>query len=120
MERAPAMGHGRPAGRRHLKLRAPHPPPGGVRGPSLRSEGEGALHGRREILLALGVLAILTGSSSGAAALVDDFETDFWLPYTDFLLGDKASAGYSSTYVRSGTRSYHVDVSGYSILDFGY
>src|SRR5438876_538883 len=62
---------------------------------------------------------ILTGSSSGAAALVDDFETDFWLPYTDFLLGDKASAGYSSTYVRSGTRSYHVDVSGYSILDFG-
>src|SRR5205807_9305074 len=80
---------------------------------------EGALHGRREILLALGVLAILTGSSSGAAALVDDFETDFWLPYTDFLLGDKASAGYSSTYVRSGARSYHVDVSGYSILDFG-
>jgi len=77
------------------------------------------LHGRREILLALGVLAILTGSSSGAAALADDFETDFWLPYTDFLLGDKASAGYSSTYVRSGTRSYHVSVSGYSILDFG-
>src|SRR5437879_1717356 len=81
--------------------------------------GGGSMHGRREILLALGVLAILTGSSSGAAALVDDFETDFWLPYTDFLLGDKASAGYSSTYVRSGTRSYHVDVSGYSILDFG-
>src|SRR5205807_5213661 len=80
--------------------RAPYPPRGGLRGPSLRSEGEGALHGRREILLALGVLAILTGSSSGAAALVDDFETDFWLPYTDFLLGDKASAGYSSTYVR--------------------
>src|SRR5467141_2882176 len=99
--------------------RAPYPPCGGVRGPSLRSKGEGALHGRREILLALGVLAILTGSSSGAAALVDDFETDFWLPYTDFLLGDKASAGYSSTYVRSGTRSFHVDVSGYSILDFG-
>src|SRR5216117_289685 len=90
-----------------------------VRGPSLRSEEEGALYGRREVLLALGVLAILTGSSSGAAALVDDFETDFWLPYTDFLLGDKASAGYSSTYVRSGMRSYHVDVSGYSILDFG-
>jgi len=99
--------------------RSPYPPRGGLRGPSLRSEGEGALHGRREILLALGVLAILTGSSSGAAALVDDFETDFWLPYTDFLLGDKASAGYSSTYVRSGMRSYHVDVSGYSILDFG-
>src|SRR2546429_9475621 len=99
--------------------RVPYPPRGGLRGPSLRSEGEGALHGRREILLALGVLAILTGSSSGAAALVDDFETDFWLPYTDFLLGDKASAGYSSTYVRSGTRSYHVDISGYSILDFG-
>src|SRR6266550_2902964 len=92
--------------------RAPYPPRGGLR-------GGGSMHGRREILLALGVLAILTGSSSGAAALVDDFETDFWLPYTDFLLGDKASAGYSSTYVRSGTRSYHVDVSGYSILDFG-
>src|SRR5438309_1955780 len=99
--------------------RTPHPPRGSVRGPSLRSEGEGALHGRREILLALGVLAILSGSSSGAAALVDDFETDFWLPYTDFLLGDKASAGYSSSYVRSGTRSYHVDISGYSLLDFG-
>src|SRR2546423_5694199 len=99
--------------------RAPYPPRGSVRGPSLRSEREGALHGRREILLALGVLAILSGSSSGAAALVDDFETDFWLPYTDFLLGDKASAGYSSTYVRSGTRSYHVDISGYSLLDFG-
>src|SRR5437660_964558 len=99
--------------------RAPYPPRGELRGPSLRSKGEGALRGRREILLALGVSAILTGSSSGAAALVDDFETDFWLPYTDFLLGGKASAGYSSTYVRSGTRSYHVDVSGYSILDFG-
>src|SRR5205809_2099967 len=75
--------------------RSPYPPRGGLRGPSLRSEGEGALHGRREILLALGVLAILTGSSSGAAALVDDFEAEFWLPYTDFLLGDKASGGWS-------------------------
>src|SRR5216117_4533511 len=77
------------------------------------------MHGRRGVLIAIGVLALLTGSSTGAFALVDDFETDFWLPYTDFLLGDKASAGYSSTYVRSGMRSYHVDVSGYSILDFG-
>ncbi|TMA03614.1 MAG: hypothetical protein E6J99_00105, partial [Methanobacteriota archaeon] len=50
---------------------------------------------------------------------MDDFETDFWLPYTDFLLGDKASAGYASTFARSGTRSFHVDISGYSILDFG-
>src|ERR1700704_2005794 len=90
-----------------------------VRGPSSHSEGEGALHGRRGVLLAIGVLAILTGSLPGATALVDDFETDFWLPYTDFLLGDEASAGYSSTYVRSGTRSFHVDISGYSILDFG-
>src|SRR5437660_11611624 len=98
--------------RRDFICRSPYPPRGGVRGPSLHSKGEGALHGRREILLALGVLAILTGSSSGAAALVDDFETDFWLPYTDFLLGDKASAGYSSTYVRSGTRSYQVYASG--------
>src|SRR6059058_6389135 len=104
---------------RYFIWRSPYPPRGGLRGPSLRSEGEGALHGRREILLALGVLAILTGSTSGAAALVDDFETDFWLPYTDFLLGDKASAGYSSTFARSGTRSFHVDISGYSILDFG-
>src|SRR5437899_704406 len=95
--------------------RAPYPPRGGVRGPSLRSKGEGALRGRREILLALGVLAILTGSSSGAAALVDDFETDFWLPYTDFLLGDKASAAHSSTYSRRRTPSSHLAVSGYSI-----
>ena len=77
------------------------------------------MHGRRGVLLAIGVLALLTGSSTGAFALVDDFETDFWLPYTDFLLGDKASAGYASTFARSGTRSFHVDISGYSILDFG-
>ncbi len=77
------------------------------------------MHGRRGVLIAIGVLALLTGSSTGALALVDDFETDFWLPYTDFLLGDKASAGYASTFARSGTRSYHVDISGYSILDFG-
>src|SRR2546421_1582395 len=99
--------------------RAPYPPRGGVRGPSPHSEGEGALHGRRGVLLTIGVLAILTGSLPGATALVDDFETDFWLPYTDFLLGDEASAGYSSTYVRSGTRSFHVGISGFSILDFG-
>ena len=104
---------------RALIWRASHPLRGEMRGPSLSSEGEGALHGRREILLAISVLAILTGSLPGATALVDDFETDFWLPYTDFLLGDEASAGYSSTYVRSGTRSFHVDISGYSILDFG-
>src|SRR5467141_3100401 len=85
-------------------MASPLSPRGELRGPSLRSKGEGALHGRREILLALGVLAILTGSSSGAAALVDDFETDFWLPYTDFLLGDKASAGYSSRYAVYATR----------------
>lgn len=77
------------------------------------------MRGRRGVLAVIGVLAVLAGSSTGAGALVDDFETDFWLPYTDFLLGDKASAGYSSTYVRSGTRSYHVEISGYSILDFG-
>src|SRR5437867_3551438 len=77
------------------------------------------MHGRRGVLIAIGVLALLTGSSTGAFALVDDFETDFWLPYTDFLLGDKASAGYASTFARSGTRSFHVDISGYSILDFG-
>src|SRR5438477_588852 len=77
------------------------------------------MHGRRGVLISIGVLALLTGSSTGAFALVDDFETDFWLPYTDFLLGDKASAGYASTFARSGTRSFHVDISGYSILDFG-
>src|SRR5437773_1159079 len=77
------------------------------------------MHGRRGVLIAIGVLALLTGSSTGAFALVDDFETDFWLPYTDFLLGDKASAGYASTFARSGARSFHVDISGYSILDFG-
>jgi hypothetical protein len=77
------------------------------------------MRGVRGVLIVLGALVLLTGSSFDASALVDDFETDFWLPYTDFLLGDKASAGYASTFVRSGTRSFHVGISGYSILDFG-
>src|SRR6267143_2626743 len=77
------------------------------------------MRGLRGVLIVLGAVVLLTGSSLDASALVDDFETDFWLPYTDFLLGSKASAGYASTYARSGTRSFHVAITGYSILDFG-
>src|SRR6267378_3273912 len=77
------------------------------------------MRGLRGVLIVLGAVVLLTGSSLDASALVDDFETDFWLPYTDFLLGSKASAGYASTFVRSGSRSFHVAIAGYAILDFG-
>lgn len=77
------------------------------------------MRGHRQTLIALGVFVVLVGSSPGAAALVDDLETDVWLPYTHFLLGDRAFAGYSSSFARSGTRSFHVDIRGYEILDFG-
>ena len=52
-------------------------------------------------------------------ALVDDFEGDFWLPFTHFHLGDRASAGYSSAVVHSGSRAYHVEIHGWAVRDFG-
>lgn len=52
-------------------------------------------------------------------ALIDDMEEDFWLPFTHFHLGDRASAGYASGFGRSGTRSFHVEIRGWAIRDFG-
>jgi hypothetical protein len=77
------------------------------------------MRGIRRILVAAGIVVFLMNPSPGALALADDLETDAWLPFTHFLLGDRASAGYSADFARSGTRSYHVEIHGYSILDFG-
>lgn len=52
-------------------------------------------------------------------ALVDDFEDDFWLPFTHFHLGDRATAGYSATLPHSGLRSYRVEIHGWTLRDFG-
>src|SRR3989449_5304011 len=46
-------------------------------------------------------------------------EEDFWLPFTHFHLGDRASAGYASGLGRSGTRAFHVDIRGWAVRDFG-
>lgn len=52
-------------------------------------------------------------------ALVDDFEEDFWLPFTHFHLGDRATAGYSDILAHSGRRSYRVAIHGWTVRDFG-
>ncbi|HKZ90449.1 MAG TPA: Ig-like domain-containing protein, partial [Thermoplasmata archaeon] len=62
---------------------------------------------------------LIVGLPSGADALVDDFEDDFWLPFTHFHLGDRALARYDAGLPRSGTRSYHVGISGWTVRDFG-
>src|SRR5438093_2613626 len=46
-------------------------------------------------------------------------EEDAWLPFTHFHLGDRASAGYASGIARSGARSFHVEIRGWTIRDFG-
>ena len=66
-------------------------------------------------MLALLVLTIPVGTD----ALVDDFEEDFWLPFTHFNLGDRASAGYVNGIARSGDRSYRVAIDGWSLRNFG-
>ncbi|MGQ0798238.1 MAG: hypothetical protein ACT4OI_10325, partial [Methanobacteriota archaeon] len=67
------------------------------------------------VMLALLVLVVPIGTD----ALVDDFEEDFWLPFTHFNLGDRASAGYATGVARSGDRSYRVAIDGWSLRDFG-
>ncbi|HYM40939.1 MAG TPA: Ig-like domain-containing protein, partial [Thermoplasmata archaeon] len=52
-------------------------------------------------------------------ALLDDFEDDYWVPFTHFHLGDRASAGYSADFAHSGKRSYHVEIHGWAVRDFG-
>src|SRR5467141_1294198 len=70
-------------------------------------------------VVAIGILGFLLASPIGVDALVDDLEDDFWMPFTHFHLGDRASAGYSNGVAKSGGRSYHVGISGWAIRDFG-
>ena len=65
------------------------------------------------------VVVMILSLPLGAEALVDDFEEDFWLPFTHFNLGDRAFAGYANGIAESGTRSYHVSIDGWALRDFG-
>ncbi|HYT16800.1 MAG TPA: hypothetical protein VEO18_00955, partial [Thermoplasmata archaeon] len=67
----------------------------------------------------MGFVGMMLGGSGSALAFIDDMEEDFWLPFTHFHLGDRASAGYSLGFARSGTQSYHVEISGWTVRDFG-
>src|SRR3989304_8556081 len=64
-------------------------------------------------------LGILSALPVVTEAFTDDFEEDFWLPFTHFHLGDFARSEYSGAVARSGTRSYHVSIFGWSVRDFG-
>ncbi|HKW43455.1 MAG TPA: Ig-like domain-containing protein, partial [Thermoplasmata archaeon] len=70
-------------------------------------------------ITALAIVAVLFALAPGDLALVDDFEDDYWLPFTHVNLGNGASAGYSSSVARSGARSYHVEIHGWQTRDFG-
>jgi hypothetical protein len=81
--------------------------------------GGGIVRGTRRLIGAIAFVGILLCGSGSVAALVDDLEDDFWTSFTHFHLGDRATAGYSTAVARSGTRSYHVEISGWTIRDFG-
>ena len=72
-----------------------------------------------EIAAALLVLVLLLATPVPRDALLDDFESDLWQPFTHFHLGDQASAGYTSVLAHSGFRSYHVEIHGWTVRDFG-
>jgi Big-like domain-containing protein len=73
----------------------------------------------RIVIGAMAFVGMLLGGSLSAQALVDDLEDDFWTGFTHFHLGDRATAGYSTAFAKSGTRSYHVEISGWTVRDFG-
>src|SRR2546427_297963 len=77
------------------------------------------MRGSWRFVVAMGFVGVMLGGSGSALAFIDDMEEDFWLPFTHFHLGDGASAGYSSEFARSGTQSYHVEISGWTVRDFG-
>ena len=77
------------------------------------------MRGSWRFVVAMGFVGMMLGGSGSALAFIDDMEEDFWLPFTHFHLGDRASAGYSSGFARSGTQSYHVEISGWTVRDFG-
>ncbi len=84
-----------------------------------RASGGRIMRGSWKFVIAMGFVGMMLGGSGSALAFIDDMEEDFWLPFTHFHLGDRASAGYSSGFARSGTQSYHVEISGWTVRDFG-
>jgi len=72
-----------------------------------------------KVLAAIAFVGVLLSLAPPESAFSDDFEEDFWLPFTHFHLGDRASAGYSSALTKSGTRSYHIAIDGWVVRDFG-
>src|SRR5437870_1067016 len=77
------------------------------------------MRGSWRLVVAIGFVGMLLAGSGSVEALIDDMEEDFWLPFTHFHLGDRASAGYTAGFGRSGTRSFHVDIRGWAVRDFG-
>ncbi len=77
------------------------------------------MRGSWGFVVAIGVAAVLLGGSGSVAGLVDDMEGDFWLSFTHFHLGRFAQAGYSTAFARSGSRSFHVEITGWEVRDFG-
>jgi len=77
------------------------------------------LHRSAKVAIGLAGVVLVSTVLAYADALVDDFEDDFWLPFTHFNLGDKASAGYATGIANSGSRSYHVGILGWTRRDFG-
>ena len=72
---------------------------------------------RRSLTLAavlVGVVLVLA-TPLPRTALVDDFEDDFWLPFTHFHLGDRASAGYSALLARGGAPSDPGEIHGWPV-----
>jgi len=77
------------------------------------------MRGSWRLVVAIGFVGVLLAGSGSVEAFIDDMEDDFWLPFTHFNLGDRASAGYVSGFGRSGTRAFHVDIRGWAVRDFG-
>src|SRR2546428_1287841 len=77
------------------------------------------MRGSWRLVVAIGFVGMLLAGSGSVEAFIDDMEEDFWLPFTHFHLGDRASAGYASGFGRSGTRAFHVDIRGWAVRDFG-
>src|SRR5437879_3663151 len=77
------------------------------------------MRGSWRLVVAIGFVGTLIAGSGSVEAFIDDMEEDFWLPFTHFHLGDRASAGYAAGFGRSGTRAFHVDIRGWAVRDFG-
>src|SRR5437899_11148021 len=76
------------------------------------------MRGSWRLVVAIGYVGMLLAGSGSVEAFIDDMEDDFWLPFTHFHLGDRASAGYTSGFGRAGTRSFHVDLRGWAVREF--